>query len=101
MKVFVERRPTTGSFEVTWYERAPEGSYIVRFDSSGEWPHHRVELVPDNVRSSPSLILSDELWDALVAEIAPASKIDEDALADARRVRDRLLTLIEEEAKRQ
>lgn len=96
--VHVEYEHIADAFAVTIYSRVAGGIIIHRPDEQG-WIRPDFETTPDNVQVEPSLHLPRQVVEALVEKATGKLRPSDatlDALTDAREVRDRLLTLVEE-----
>lgn len=97
MKAQIEWGWQTASMHVFLFDRHPDRYFTIGED--GRLVPHEVDFNSDNAK--PALVLSAEALDELLraaAEKRPPQDATVDALNDARKVRDRLLTLIERKA---
>jgi hypothetical protein len=100
VRVHVEIDPPTLARHVWLFSRDSAGTIVYRYRLEDgvlvrAWDEsERVdEAAP--TRTPPSLVVPADLWELLESVIAPDEPTDQDALGDTRRVRDRLLTLVE------
>lgn len=95
MKAHIERDPIRQTVRVWLYRSGPDGTLLLHLFPS------RIEEVVEpgaSLSDNPSLELPEAAFEALVAagiDFAPPSSAQAEHLADAVKVRDRLLSLVE------
>lgn len=90
MRVVLEQDPMRRSMKV-WL--LPSDDLVVRQDPDGTWSF---EPFAFGDSPEPSLVLPSQWFEALVREALASGGVPEpDALADARKMRDRLMAMVE------
>lgn len=97
MKAHLERDWSRGGYSLyLWHERGDERVPFI-IDERGKFLYDDNNAIQFGQVMPPTMFLADEFYEPIRKAIVGEAIDNDDALADTRKVRDRLLTMVETE----